>query len=248
MGLNFFMKRRLVNIVLLVFFQIGYTYSQYSNGDPDGSALTDNRLQVTFAKLVNKTGVKNLNYLDKSVKGSPYLSNGFVKGRILQKDKIISEKFYFRYNGYADEIEIGTHPNQKEVKEAVLKKNDIVCEFGNQTYYYLPYKDKHSKLRLGYLISLFESNEIHLLVQLKKVYREATVPRTSLERAFPPRFTEEENYYLSFKNQTPVFLGNDIKKVIKNLPSEIKTKAKSKGSNFKKIKTIESLKAALSAL
>ena len=208
------------------------------------TSIRTNNALIELRNTISKNPVLT----DPRLKGNPYFESRFQKADIKYFDLNIIGETFLRYNAFSDEIEIGTHPEQKTSEEIILKNNNIICEFGNQTYYYLPYKDKHSKLRLGYLISLFESNEIHLLVQLKKVYREVTVPRTSLERAFPPRFTEEENYYLSFKNQTPVFLGNDIKKVIKNLPSEIKTKAKSKGSNFKKIKTIESLKAALSAL
>lgn len=74
------------------------------------------------------------------------------------------------------------------------------------------------------------------------MYREATIPRTSLERAFPPRFIEEKNYYLSINKQTPTYLGNDPKKLVKNLPIELKSRIKAKGVNPKKIKDINALK------
>ena len=177
----------------------------------------------------------------KSIKGAPYFNEKFSKGTIHQKNKIVSNKLYFRYNAFADEIEIGTHPNQKTTEESLLKKNELFCQFGGKTFYYLPHINKNEKIKLGYLISLHRSNKHHLFLQLKKQYREATTPRTSLERAFPPRFTEEKNLYLGEGNQTPVYIGNRVKKVIKKLPNEIKLTAKKHGINLKEIKNIEQL-------
>ena len=225
-----------------------HTHAQFNSGDADGAALLDSRFQDLLADLVNDVRKYNLTHYEKNTKGSPYYNDRFVKGTILQNDKAVSNRLFFRYNAYADEIEMGTHPDQKEAKEAVIKKNDIVCKFGDQTYYYLPFLNKNKKVSLGYLIPLYESDQLKLLLQIKKVYREATIPRTSLERGFPPRFIEEKNYYLSIDEQTPNYLGNDPKKLAKNLPLELKSKFKAKGINTKKIRDIDALKASFTIL
>ena len=108
--------------------------------------------------------------------------------------------------------------------------------------------DKNQKNQLGYLIPVFEKNIIKLLKRKKKNYLEETIPRTSLERAFPPRFVDEIQYFLSLEERTPFYLGNDIKEVVKNLPSELKDKAKAKKIVLKRIKDEISLYSALNQL
>ena len=108
--------------------------------------------------------------------------------------------------------------------------------------------DKNQKNQLGYLIPVFEKNIIKLLKRKKKNYLEETIPRISLERAFPPRFVDEIQYFLSLEERTPFYLGNDIKEVVKNLPSELKDKAKAKKIVLKRIKDEISLYSALNQL
>ena len=220
-------------LIILFFITISIN-AQFNSGDLDGAALLDSRFQDLVTNLVSDVRKYNLAHYDKKTKGSPYYHEQFLKGTLKQNDINVSDRLYFRYNAYADEIEIGTHPNQIEAEEAVLKKNDIVCRFGDQTYHYLPFLNKNKKAKLGYLISLHESDKLLLFLQIKKVYREATIPRTSLERAFPPRFIEEKNYYLSINKQTPTYLGSDPKKLVKNLSIELKSSLKKKELTSKK--------------
>ena len=153
-----------------------------------------------------------------------------------------------RYNAFNDEIEIATNANQTKPEEAVLKRNDIICIINDETYLYLAFHDKNQKNQLGYLIPVFEKNIIKLLKRKKKNYLEETIPRTSLERAFPPRFVDEIQYFLSLEERTPFCLVNDIKEVVKNLPSELKDKAKAKKIVLKRIKDEISLYSALNQL
>ena len=153
-----------------------------------------------------------------------------------------------RYNAFNDKIEIATSINQETAEEAVLKRNDIICIIGDETYLYLAFNEKNQKNQLGYLIPVFENNIIKLLKRKKKNYLEETIPRISLERAFPPRFVEEIQYYLSIEAKTPYYLGNDIKEVVKNLPNELKDNAKAKKIVLKKIKDEISLFSALNQL
>lgn len=205
---------------------------------------TSFRTNEALTQLRN-TITKNPILKDPTLRGSPYFNQEFKQAEVSYFNENLEGIIFLRYNAFTDEIEMGTHPDQQFSEEALLKNNNIIATFGDQTYYYLPFKDKHQKTQLGYLITLHKSDEIHFLYQARKIYREATTPRTSLERAFPPRFIEEKNYYLSIQDKTPIYLGNDLKEVIKNLPSEFKSKAKEKNINLKKIKTFEHLKHAL---
>ena len=220
---------------------------QFNVGDQDGSALTDSRLMDFFTDLQNGISKNNPNAFKKT-KGSPYFNTSFLQGSIKHKDELVSKALYLRYNAFNDEIEIASSPSQTKADEAVLKRYDIICTIGQQTFRYLPFIDKTEKSKLGYLIPVYENKSIRLLKRMKKNYLEETIPRTSLERVFPPRFVEEIQYFLNLEERTPFYLGNDIKEVVKNLPSELKDKAKAKKIVLKKIKDEISLFSALNQL
>ena len=216
---------------------------QFNVGDQDGFAMTDSRLQNFITDLTNNVGKYNKADFIKSIKGSAYFDEKFIQGKVHYMDKSVTNKDrrYFRYKAGSEEIEMGLHPNQKIAEEALLKNHKISCTFGGNTYYYRPYVDKQKKIQLGYLISVFKGEKYHLFQQQRKIYREATVPRTSLERAFPARFTNEINYFLGINDNTPFFLGNDFREIIKNFPSEIKNTARKKEISVKKIKSRRAL-------
>lgn len=221
---------------------------QFNVGDQDGSALTDSRLMDFFTDIQNNIDKNKSTLLEKKTKGSPYFDTSFLQGSIKHKDELVSTRLYLLYNAFNDEIEIATSLNQKKAEEAVLKRNDIICTIGDETYLYLAFNEKKQKTQLGYLILIFENKVIKLLKRKKKNYLEETIPRTSLERAFPPRFVEEIQYFMSLNERTPLYLGNDIKEVVKNLPNELKDKAKAKKIVLKKIKDEISLFSALNQL
>ena len=205
------------------------------NGSISGQALSLRTNEALSKLRVSASNKEFLNY--QRLKGSPYFESVFKIANLIYFDLDINKKIFLRYNAFSDEIEIGTHSNQQTSEEIVLKNNKIVCSFGGETFYYSAYKNKDGNTQLGYLILLFKSNDVFLFQQKKKVYRAATVPTTSLERAFPPRFTDEINYYLKYKSDKPFFLGNSIKKVVKNLPLDLKRKAKNQSLSLKKIKS-----------
>ena len=144
--------------------------------------------------------------------------------------------------------EIGSSPHQEKAEEAVLKRNDIECTIGSESYRYLPFKDKANRNNLGYLIPFFEKESVKFFKRKKKNYLEETIPRTSLERGFPPRFVDEIQYYLSIEDSTPYYLGNDIREVVKNFPNDFKNKAKTKNIRLKKIKDEDALNHLLTQI
>lgn len=198
------------------------------------------RTNDALNQLTNKA-TKSAFLNDARLKGSPYFEATFQKANIQYFDLNIIGETYLRYNGFTDEIEIGKNLNQKISDEIILKNNKIICSLGGETYYYLPFKNKENKIKLGYLTSIYKGNKNHLYERKRKIYREATIPRTSLERAFPPRFIDEKSYYLSIENETPFYLGKDVKKILKNLPLKLIKTAKEKSISMKGITDIKSL-------
>ena len=243
----FFLRRKFL-FLCLIFHSSFIIGQQFNFGDQDGSALTDSRFQDLMRDIRNDIRKYNPTQFGKKIKDSPYFVTSFSKGSIKHKDEIIWKTLYLRYNAFSDEIEIGNSPSQEKAKEAVLKRNDIICHIGEKTYLYLPFINKAGKNTLGYLLPFFENKSIQLFKRKQKKILEETIPRTSLERGFPPRFVEEIQYYLSIENKTPFYLGNDIKEVVKNLPGNFKNRAKEKKISLKKIKDDNALVYALNQL
>lgn len=205
---------------------LGQTYAIRTN-----EALTNLRNSITVDPIQNNP----------KLKGSPYFEERFMTAEVRYFDLSIKDKMLLRYNAYSDEIEIGMTPDQKTAEEIVLQNQKIICSFGNKTYHYLPYIDKNNRTQTGYLIELYRGNQYALYKQEKKVYREATVARTSLERPFPPRFIDEFNYFLSKKNKPIYYLGSTLKQVKKSLPVALSEKARKHNINIKKTKHIQTL-------
>ncbi len=198
------------------------------------------RTNDALTQLTNRT-TKSTFLIDNRLKGSPYFKATFQKANIQYFDLNIIGETYLRYNGFTDEIEIGKNANQKVSDEIILKNNKIICSFGGRTYFYLPFKNKNNKIELGYLTSIYKGNKNHLYERKRKIYREAKIARTSLERTFPPRLIDEKSFYFSNENETPYYLGKDIKKILKNLPPELIKAAKEKSIRIKGITNIKSL-------
>ena len=236
----FFLRRKFLFLCLI--FHSSYLIGQQFNiGDQDGSALTDSRFLDLMRDIRNDIRKYNPTHIGKKIKGSPYFNPSFSLGSIKHKEEFIAKTLYLRYNAFNDEVEIGSSPHQEKAEEAVLKRNDIECTIGNESYRYLAFKDKANRNNLGYLIPFFEKESVKFFKRKKKNYLEETIPRTSLERSFPPRFIEEVQYYLSIDDDTPYYLGNDIKEVVKNLPKDYINLAKTKSIKLKKIKEEDAL-------
>lgn len=171
-----------------------------------------------------------------NLRGSPYYVKKFFPAEVQYFDLEILGEVFLRYNAFSDEIEIGQHINQEDSEEIILKHPEIICSFGGKTYYYTLFKNRQDHGQMGYLIKIHQGKNYVLFLQQKKNYREATVARTSLERSFPPRFMDEQNYYFRMHNKTPFFLGKDLKEVRKNLPAEVKEAARRAQLNVRKLK------------
>lgn len=238
------MRSKLIILIFLfysiiqanLFAQVGF-----NSGDPDGGALTDSRFQDFFTNIRHDVRKYNPSQIGKKIKGSPYLNKSFKLGSVKHKEDSLPNKLYLRYNSYNDEIEIGTHPDQKISEKAILKRNNIVCVIDNEVFLYTPFLNKENKTKLGYLTPLLTNKKIGFYIRRKTRFLEETIPRTSLERGFPPRFIHEKEYFLSINNNTPRYLGNTIKNASKNLPETLKKEAKKNNINLKKIKEEEKL-------
>jgi hypothetical protein len=97
-------------------------------------------------------------------------------------------------------MEIASSPLIKISENILLKNNKIFCVIDGDTYRYLGFREENQPPAVGYLKELFEGKLFSFYERKFKVYMEATVARTSLERSFPARFVDKIQYYYSVNN------------------------------------------------
>ena len=106
-----------------------------------------------------------------------------------------------------------------EIKKVTyIKNNKVFCIIDGKTYRYLGFKEDNQPPAVGYLKELFKGELFSFYERKFKVYMQATVARTSLERSFPARFVEKIQYYYSINNGEI----NQIKLSKKNILNKLK--------------------------
>ena len=219
---------RMLKKILLYFFSIStLTMAAQSNSYGTGSngVRSDGRLIAVFESIKNRTNAFKSNS-NKKIKGSPYFEMTFKRGEIRYFDKDIKDNIFIRYNAHSDEMEIGKNPNQKSADNILIKNNKVSCIIDGDIYHYLGYVNENYPSGLGYFKELFRGKVFSFFEKKSKVYMEATIAKTSLERPLPDRFVEKTKYFFSVNNGSLLQIKLSKKKLISALKpyfSEIKS-------------------------
>lgn len=192
-----------------------------SQGNNSNGVQSDLRLVDLYENIKNKIGKKT--YSNQKIKGTPYFEKTFKLAEVEYFGELITDKIYIRFNAYNDEMEIASSPLTKSSENILIKNNKVFCIIDGKTYRYLGFKEDNQPPAVGYLKELFKGELFSLYERKFKVYMQATVARTSLERSFPARFVEKIQYYYSVNNGEI----NQIKLSKKNILNKLKTHSSS---------------------
>ena len=187
-----------------------------SQGNNSNSVQSDLRLVDLYENIKNKIGKKT--YSNQKIKGTPYFEKTFKLAEVEYFGELITDKIYIRFNAYNDEMEIASSPLTKSSENILIKNNKVFCIIDGKTYRYLGFKEDNQPPAVGYLKELFKGELFSFYERKFKVYMQATVARTSLERSFPARFVEKIQYYYSVNNGEI----NQIKLSKKNILNKLK--------------------------
>ena len=187
-----------------------------SQGNNSNGVQSDLRLVDLYENIKNKIGKKT--YSNQKIKGTPYFEKTFKLAEVEYFGELITDKIYIRYNAYNDEMEIASSPITKSSENILIKNNKVFCIIDGKTYRYLGFKEDNQPPAVGYLKELFKGELFSFYERKFKVYMQATVARTSLERSFPARFVEKIQYYYSINNGEI----NQIKLSKKNILNKLK--------------------------
>ena len=164
------------------------TRVQYTQWEASGAEAS---LSEIFVKGLGKP----INPYDESrVKGSPYYSEGFQPGQIYFNGELMGT-FYLRHNAYQDEIQLKKELTDPEF-QALAKAVNVGCTLAGKEVLYTFFINKKGEQQSGYLIKLSEGKNYTLYSRKIKKFMEGKTSGNSLARNVPPRFIDEEEWYL----------------------------------------------------
>ena len=177
-----------------------------------GTALGQSTTRVDLPmEYVRNTAVGN-NLLPENIVGTPYFSEGFIKGMVHTKEGNPYSAM-LRYNGYSDQIEL----KDMDKTISLLKRDYISATIGSKKYAIKKY-DENGTVKQGYFVVLNEGG-LELLLKEDKEFVEGKEASTSYGNKIPPKFVERTTYYLKNGDMTAVptkLKKKDILKLLGN--------------------------------
>src|SRR6056300_616582 len=216
-----------------------FTLTTYAQFDRGGEKISDGLAWGQWDGLAiaqTRRFQKDQEHLKNShtfIQGSPYYDRTFQKAEVTYYDKIIPQDIYLRYNANTDELEMSSYQHTGETEQMLLPDRELKAKIDGETFYYRPYysNSKNTEVSNGYFIKLTEGHPYQLYLKKTKVFREAKVAKTSLERSFPARFEEKIEFYTqkdagilteikaSKSSLTKVIGKKIVAEIFKNTPS-----------------------------
>lgn len=207
---------------------------------------SDSRIIDLFEDIKNRVGKKTTS--TQKIKGSPYFDETFKVAEVEYFGEILKDKIYLRLNAFSDEMEMATSPLMGSSENILIKNNKVSCIIDGDTYRYLGFIADNQPPAVGYLKELFKGRNFAFYERNSKVYMEATVARTSLERSFPARFIEKTEYYYSVNNGALNQLKLSRKKILTKLKPYSSSIKMFMNDNDTKLKSLQDVVALFNFL
>ena len=222
MNMNSIFNKHLI-ILITLFSGLFNLYSQIPT-------VNDNILQVSIKNFGSEA-----TDLDKSINGSPYISEEFSKAHISVIDSIID----MRYNVYKDEMEF-----KKNSKTYYVPISDsLLIKFisTNEHYIYSSYK-LNELTQKGYLLSLTKNKKNNLYLKKNIILVPFKEAINSYDQPKPAHYRKDSDAYLiGLVDGNIVEMPSKKKELLKMFPNkekEIETFLKSNKTSFKEEKDL----------
>lgn len=132
---------------------------------------------------------------EKDIEGSPFLNDDFIKGNVITKKGVKYVGVPLRYNIYSQNFEFKTPKQILEFKDPASIRE---VEIKNETFIFVPYKEKNKKLKWGFFQKINKSGPAQLLIRYRVTFSQATKPGAYSD-AKPASFSDkEELFYVKF--------------------------------------------------
>jgi len=201
---NKIMKKSL-NTLLVVLFA---TFNINAQGVLD-------RIDPTNSGALYRNSTLNKNNLDK-IQGSQY----FVEEFKLAEVSGVKQNLMVCYNAYTDQVEI---ENENKEVFSLTKKNPYQTIFISsiqKKIKLINYKSDNNEIN-GYLVELFNENEVSLYRKDKVNLEKGKEPKNSYESSVPSRMVKANGeYYLGLNGELPIQISKNKKQIQELFPEK----------------------------
>ena len=188
--LQFCNNKRLFGFLFLILPLISW-------GQKPGHSNTNMRLFENSRPLNLPDGLgNNLDIPIENIKGSPYLYDKFVPGKVFSQGENAGT-FLIRYNVYNDVMEIQFEND--DIQELIID-HSIKVSMGTNRFVVHNYLDVYNNLEPGYFEILEDGENLDLLVKHQVVFVPGKPARSSFHKAQEAEFEYTKDYYLYFNN------------------------------------------------
>jgi hypothetical protein len=150
-----------------------------------------------------KSGNEKRNVKLSEIQGSAYTTEVFLPGRLFYKDEFQSSVMY-RYNAYAEEIEIkDVDIPGAPVRGLARDKNIRLISPDGKSFKFETFIDKKGLTQNGYLTVLAEG-KYTLYKRYDVKYTQGQKAQNSFIKAQPPRFSKFTEYYLELNGRNRI--------------------------------------------
>ncbi len=230
------MKNILIAL-LLIFILVSPTHAQVDLQFANIDAIMMNQ----GASKVFRNSKNNGN----KIQGTPYLQQMFA----IAKVENVNQKYFMRYNVFADEFEFITPKNDTLVLDKIKDFSKITFTGINKKYALVDYINIGGKSVKGYLIESHSKGNCTLYVQERVLFYDGKVAKTSLEKDMPARYVKSDNaYYFKYNDQGIIEFPENKKQLLKLFPAKkqeievfLKESKVSFSEDYDKVKIIDFL-------
>ncbi len=206
-------------LISLVFFSTSSKAQQYSDSN---------------SKELQNYTTRASKYNPENTKGTPYQTEDFQTGSLLNESTVIFPDVALRYNALNDEFQIKSSLNESNKNiQAVMKKTDLYVKVGDAIYTYLLPSGEVG----GYYNVLVEGTKKSIYKKLSKKFVEGAQSVNMMTGNHPNRLVDETKYYLVSEDGTIEELPNSKNRRLKLIAAKdyksFKKYAKSNDLNVK---------------
>jgi hypothetical protein len=140
---------------------------------------------------------------ESDIQGSAYTSDVFLPGKLYHKDKFESNVFY-RYNAYAEEIEVkSTNAPDVPVNALLRDKNISLLDFEGKSMSFKTFIDKKGLTQNGYLTQI-QNGKYTLYKRSDVKFTQPQKAQNSFVAATPARFSKFTEYYFELEGRNRI--------------------------------------------
>ncbi|PWA06830.1 hypothetical protein [Flavobacterium psychrotolerans] len=174
------------------------------------------KIDPNFSGALYRNGSLNSTYHEKT-EGSPYLNEKFNYAEVSG----IDQKLMVRYNAESDQIEVQIETNDVLILTKDDKFNLISINLGLTKMKLLNYKNLKGEDVYGYLVVLFDKNEVSLLRRDKIILQKEKQPKNSYDVYSPAKLVKaNEEYYLETKDKKIIPMPQNKKQLLELYPEQ----------------------------